>query len=59
MRDGVGEVVVDREECGFGRVVFGVRRLEGNELDDRCANRRFLTIFSISLDIKKRFAIDL
>ena len=28
-----------------------------NELDDRCANRRFLTIFSISLDIKERFAI--
>ena len=24
MRDGVGEVVVDREEGGFGRVVFGV-----------------------------------
>ena len=23
MRDGVGEVVVDREEGGFGRVVFG------------------------------------
>ena len=30
-----------------------------NELDDRCANRRFLTIFSMSLDIKERFAIDL
>ena len=29
MRDGVGEVVVDREEGGFGRVVFGVGRLEG------------------------------
>ena len=29
MRDGVGEVVVDREEGGFDRVVFGVSRLEG------------------------------
>ena len=28
MRDGVGEVVVDREEGGFSRVVFGVSRLE-------------------------------
>ena len=29
MRDGVGEVVVDREEGGFGKVVFVVSRLEG------------------------------
>ena len=30
MRDGVGEMVVDREEVGFGRVVvFSVSRLEG------------------------------
>ena len=29
VREGVGEVVVDREEGGFGRVVFGVSRLEG------------------------------
>ena len=29
MRDGVGEGVVDREKSGFGRVVFGVSRLEG------------------------------
>ena len=29
MRDGIGEIVVDREEDGFGRVVFGVKRLEG------------------------------
>ena len=29
MRDGVGEVVVGREEGCFGRVVFGVSRLEG------------------------------
>ena len=29
MRDGVGEVVVDREEGGFGRVVFCVSRLKG------------------------------
>ena len=41
VRDGVGEVVVDREEGGFGRVVFGVSRLKGNELDDRCAHRWF------------------
>ena len=26
VRDGVGKVVVDREEGGFGRVVFGVSR---------------------------------
>ena len=30
-----------------------------NELDDRCANRLFLTIFSVSLDIKERFVIGL
>ena len=29
MRDGVGEVVVDREEGGFGTVVFGISRLKG------------------------------
>ena len=31
MRDGVREVVVDREEGGFGRVVFVVSGLEGVE----------------------------
>ena len=54
MRDGVGEVVVDREESGFGRVVLVEAdwKVLSNELDYRCVNRQFLTIFYISLDIK-------
>ena len=40
VRDGVEEVVVDREKGSFGRVVFGASRLEGNELDDKYANRQ-------------------
>ena len=31
VRHSVEEVVVDREEGGFGRIVFGVSRLKGGK----------------------------
>ena len=36
-------------------LVYADWKVLSNELDDICANRQFLTIFSITLDIKERF----